>query len=520
MRIFITGICGFAGSTLARALLESVENLQIAGMDNFIRPGSELNRPELAKLGVKIFHADVRNAADFESLPAADFVIDAAANPSVLAGVDGKTSSRQLLEHNLWGTVNVLEYCKAHRAGLILLSTSRVYSVPPLAALPVEIHQRAFRPKTKCKIAGRIDRRRRQREIFHRAAGFALRLQQARQRNHRAGIRGDVSISRLDQPLRRAGGRGTIRKAGPGNFFILDQFAFAPTPAEIHRLRRARPSSPRLPASARPRSGVARANETSRQKQTAHCQFQRWRGKCHVARATDGLVRRAFRQTRRGQRSQSRVRSTFRGWFWIRRWRKKPGTGRRKFRWRKFWTKSPGTRSRIQTGWKFQLVETVLLTPIKRYCQKTPKNCNGSTSSDSAGTSAYRNRVWRVLDHFVFQPWIPAGRRRAGSRLRLRRIHQQHRGAAEKYAMDLNPDAPKHLSGTVRFFEQDCSGDVAVARRNAGHGVHQQFFRTFAGQGMPQADTETGVPVLETRRTTDCHGTEHQVSARPILGFF
>jgi CDP-paratose 2-epimerase len=147
MKIFITGICGFVGSTLAKALLESSEKIQIFGVDNFIRPGSELNRRELAKLGVKIFHADVRSATDFETLPAADFVIDAAANPSVLAGVDGKTSSRQLLEHNLWGTVNILEYCKAHRAGLILLSTSRVYSVPPLAALPVEVHQKAFRPK-------------------------------------------------------------------------------------------------------------------------------------------------------------------------------------------------------------------------------------------------------------------------------------------------------------------------------------------------------------------------------------
>ena len=147
MKILITGICGFVGSTLARALPESVENLQITGVDNFIRPGSELNRRDLAKLGVKIIHADVRSATDFDILPAADFVIDAAANPSVLAGVDGKTSSRQLLEHNLWGTVNILEYCKTHRAGLILLSTSRVYSVPPLAALPVEVHQRAFRPK-------------------------------------------------------------------------------------------------------------------------------------------------------------------------------------------------------------------------------------------------------------------------------------------------------------------------------------------------------------------------------------
>jgi CDP-paratose 2-epimerase len=146
MKILITGICGFVGSTLTRALLDSADNLAVTGVDNFIRPGSELNRRELAKLGVKIIHADVRSATDFETLPAADFVIDAAANPSVLAGVDGKTSSRQLLEHNLWGTVNLLEYCKAHRAGLILLSTSRVYSVPPLAALPVEVHQRAFRP--------------------------------------------------------------------------------------------------------------------------------------------------------------------------------------------------------------------------------------------------------------------------------------------------------------------------------------------------------------------------------------
>ncbi len=152
MKLLITGICGFVGSTLARALLETAGDLQITGIDNFIRPGSERNRRELSALGVKVFHGDVRCAADFETLPAADFVIDAAANPSVLAGVDGKTSSRQLLEHNLWGTVNILEYCKAHRAGLILLSTSRVYSVPPLAALPVEIHQHAFRPQAGAKL--------------------------------------------------------------------------------------------------------------------------------------------------------------------------------------------------------------------------------------------------------------------------------------------------------------------------------------------------------------------------------
>jgi len=73
-------------------------------------------------------------------------VIDAAANPSVLAGVDGRTSSRQLVEHNLGGTVNLLEFCKTHRAGFVLLSTSRVYAIAPLAALAVEEKQGAFRP--------------------------------------------------------------------------------------------------------------------------------------------------------------------------------------------------------------------------------------------------------------------------------------------------------------------------------------------------------------------------------------
>ena len=147
MNLLVTGICGFAGSALTRSLLESSENLRVFGVDNFIRPGSELNRRELARLGVKLFHADLRSATDLETLPKVDWVIDAAANPSVLAGVDGKTSSRQLLEHNLWGTVNVLEYCKTHRAGLILLSTSRVYSIKPLAELAVEVRDQAFHPR-------------------------------------------------------------------------------------------------------------------------------------------------------------------------------------------------------------------------------------------------------------------------------------------------------------------------------------------------------------------------------------
>jgi CDP-paratose 2-epimerase len=53
-----------------------------------------------------------------------------------------------LLDHNLIGTIQMLEFCKQHSAGFILMSTSRVYSIPPLASLPVESTQGAFRPKS------------------------------------------------------------------------------------------------------------------------------------------------------------------------------------------------------------------------------------------------------------------------------------------------------------------------------------------------------------------------------------
>jgi len=148
MKLLITGICGFVGSTVARSLKASLEGVEIVGIDNLIRPGSELNRRSLASLGVKFLHADLRSASDVDSLPKVDWVIDAAANASVLAGVDGKTSSRQILEHNLLGTINLLEYCKRWSAGFLLLSTSRVYAIEPLASLPIEVADRAYRLKT------------------------------------------------------------------------------------------------------------------------------------------------------------------------------------------------------------------------------------------------------------------------------------------------------------------------------------------------------------------------------------
>jgi CDP-paratose 2-epimerase len=144
VRICVTGICGFVGSTLARTLREHFPDWTINGIDNLSRPGSEVNRSSLQALGIGVMHGDLRNASDLEPLSDTDWIIDAAANSSVLAGVGGKSSSRQVIENNLYGTVNLLEYCRRRKCGFILLSTSRVYSIEALCSLPLGVRDRAF----------------------------------------------------------------------------------------------------------------------------------------------------------------------------------------------------------------------------------------------------------------------------------------------------------------------------------------------------------------------------------------
>jgi CDP-paratose 2-epimerase len=145
MKVFITGICGFVGSVIARRIRQSLPDSEVFGLDNLSRAGSERNRT-LSAYGIHNFHGDIRSASDLETLPPAEWVIDAAAIPSVLAGVDNRSSSRQLVEHNLSGTLNILEYCRRSNAGFILLSTSRVYAIQPLAKLPLRVDGQRFTP--------------------------------------------------------------------------------------------------------------------------------------------------------------------------------------------------------------------------------------------------------------------------------------------------------------------------------------------------------------------------------------
>jgi len=73
-----------------------------------------------------------------------DWIIDCAANPSVLAGITGGTS--QLVGHNLIGTLNLLEKCRHDGSGFLLLSTSRVYSIQSLNSIPLKEEQDRFVP--------------------------------------------------------------------------------------------------------------------------------------------------------------------------------------------------------------------------------------------------------------------------------------------------------------------------------------------------------------------------------------
>lgn len=68
----------------------------------------------------------------------------------------------------------------------------------------------------------------------------------------------------------------------------------------------------------------------------------------------------------------------------------------------------------------------------------------------------YRKRVWRVLIDSFFQRYVPRDATVLDLGCGYGEFINQIR-AGRKYAMDLNPDAPRYLSPDVQFIRQDCS---------------------------------------------------------------
>ncbi len=134
MRLMITGGCGFVGFNLAAHLARCGHT--VIAVDNLARRGSEINLPALKALGIDFIHADIRNWDDVAHLPRhIDIVIECSAQPSVVSGF-----SRPLYDFNtnVMGAVHCLEFCRLNNAGMIFLSSSRIYASNKINGLPRE----------------------------------------------------------------------------------------------------------------------------------------------------------------------------------------------------------------------------------------------------------------------------------------------------------------------------------------------------------------------------------------------
>jgi CDP-paratose 2-epimerase len=134
-RILITGGAGFVGSNLALMLKRDLEGARVIAFDNLRRRGSELAIPRLRAGGVEFQHGDIRQPGDLDEAGAIDLLIECAAEPSVQAGYGG--SPAYVVDTNLMGTVNCLELARRHGAAMVFLSSSRIYPIAPLCALPL-----------------------------------------------------------------------------------------------------------------------------------------------------------------------------------------------------------------------------------------------------------------------------------------------------------------------------------------------------------------------------------------------
>lgn len=132
--VLVTGGAGFVGSNLCLMLREESSARRVVAFDNLKRRGSELNLPRLKAAGVEFVHGDVRSPDDLAALTGDfDLLLDCSAEPSVLAG-QGE-SAAYVIQTNLFGTANCLEWARVRRTDVSFLSTSRVYPIEPQTRL-------------------------------------------------------------------------------------------------------------------------------------------------------------------------------------------------------------------------------------------------------------------------------------------------------------------------------------------------------------------------------------------------
>ena len=147
MNLLVIGGAGFVGSSLCKYFKNEYAEWKIMAFDNLKRRGSELNLPILRDLGIEFVHGDIRNRADLHDLNGNyDVIIDASAEPSVHAGTRGQ-SPKYLIDTNLVGILNCLEFARCRSGSMVFLSTSRVYSIPALRSIRLLEKASRFEPE-------------------------------------------------------------------------------------------------------------------------------------------------------------------------------------------------------------------------------------------------------------------------------------------------------------------------------------------------------------------------------------
>lgn len=135
MNILVTGSAGFFGNYVTNYLMD--RGHYVIGLDNLSRKGSALNAQNQQQDSRMVFkRCDISDQHQLDyCLKNEDFdwIIDCAAEPSVLAGFG--SGSRDLINNNLISTINLLEICKERKCGFVLMSTSRVYSIKELSKI-------------------------------------------------------------------------------------------------------------------------------------------------------------------------------------------------------------------------------------------------------------------------------------------------------------------------------------------------------------------------------------------------
>lgn len=99
-----------------------------------------------------------------------------------------------------------------------------------------------------------------------------------------------------------------------------------------------------------------------------------------------------------------------------------------------------------------------------------------------SSTAAYRRQVWSVLTKHFFTRWIPVQQAvvldlGCGYGEFINQIQ-----AGKKYAMDLNPDASKHLVPEVRVLCQDCAAEWPLPADSLDVVFTSNFFEHLPGK--------------------------------------